>query len=59
MHFGHKSLRNGHDMFACNLCSFELGHEDGVKEHLIEHVHPPKIMKQLMSQDMKVVSRNN
>ena len=24
------------------MCSFESGHEDSVKEHLIEHVNPSK-----------------
>ena len=37
-----ESLTNGHDLFECNMCSFESGHEDSVKEHLIEHVNPPK-----------------
>ena len=37
-----ESLTNGHDMFECNLCSFESGHEDTVKEHLIQHVNSPK-----------------
>ena len=32
-----------HDLFEFILCSFESGHKDSVKEHLIEHVHPPKI----------------
>ena len=38
-----ESLTNGHDLFECNLCSFESGHEDSVKEHLIQHVNPPKV----------------
>jgi hypothetical protein len=33
------SLTNGHDIFECNLCSFESGHDDSVKEHMIEHVN--------------------
>ena len=37
-----ESLTNGHDLFECNLCSFESGHEDSVKEHLIEHVNPQR-----------------
>ena len=37
-----ESLLNGHDLFECNLCSFESGHEDSVREHLIEHVNHPK-----------------
>ena len=49
-----ESLTNGHDLFLSKLCSFESGHEDSVKEHPIEHV---KIVKQLMSQDMKLASR--
>ena len=27
-------------MFECNLCSFESGHEDSIREHLIAHVNP-------------------
>ena len=37
-----ESLTHGHDMFECNLCSFESGHEDSVKEHLIQHINSPK-----------------
>ena len=37
-----ESLTNGHDLFDCNLCSFESGHEDSVREHFIEHVNHPK-----------------
>ena len=29
-------------MFECNLCSFESGHEDSIREHLIAHVNPQK-----------------
>ena len=29
-------------MFDCNICSFESGHQDSVKEHLIQHVNSPK-----------------
>ena len=34
------SLTNGHDIFECNLCSFESAHDDSVKEHMIEDVNP-------------------
>ena len=37
-----ESLTNGHHMFDCNICSFESGHKDSVKEHLIQHVNSPK-----------------
>ena len=33
-------LTKGHDLFECNLCSFESGHEDSIREHLIAHVNP-------------------
>lgn len=36
------SLTNGHDLFECNLCSFESGCGDSVKEHLINHVNQSK-----------------
>ena len=36
-----ENLTNGHDLFECNMSSFEFGHEDSVKEHIIEHVNPP------------------
>ena len=37
------SLTNEYELFECNLCSFESGHEDSVKEHMIDHVNsPPK-----------------
>ena len=28
---------NGHEMFECNTCSFECGHEDSVKDNLIDN----------------------
>ena len=34
------SLTKGHDLFECNLCSFESGHEDSIREYLIAHVYP-------------------
>ena len=34
------SLTKGHDLFECNLCSFESGHEDSIREHLIAHINP-------------------
>ena len=33
------SLSNEYDLFECNLCSFESGNEDSVREHLIDHVN--------------------
>ena len=33
------TLTNSHDMFECNLCSFESGVGDSIKEHLIDHVN--------------------
>ena len=33
------SLTNEHDLFECNLCSFESGNEESVREHLIDHVN--------------------
>ena len=33
------TLINGHDLFACNLCSFESGHGESIKEHLVDHVN--------------------
>ena len=45
------SLKNGHDIFECNLCSFESGHEDSVKEHMIEHVNAsPKKAEETVKQ---------
>ena len=35
------SITNGHELFECNLCSFESGHEDSIKEHLLDHVSLP------------------
>ena len=32
------SLPNGHDIFGCNLCSFESGHDDSVKAKKIQPV---------------------
>ena len=34
-------MTNGHELFECNLCSFESGHEDSVKEHLLDHLSLP------------------
>ena len=36
------SLTNEHDLFECNLCSFESGYGDNVKENLIDHVNQSK-----------------
>ena len=33
------TLTNGHDLFECNLCSFESGLGDSIREHLIDHVN--------------------
>ena len=33
------SLTNEYDLFECNLCSFESGNEDSVREHLIDHIN--------------------
>ena len=35
-----QTLTKGHDLFECNLCSFESGHKDSIREHLIAHVNP-------------------
>ena len=34
-------MTNGLKLFECNLCSFESGHEDCRKEHLLYHVNLP------------------
>ena len=36
------TLTNNDDMFECNLCSFESGVGDSIKEHLIEHMNHSK-----------------
>ena len=36
------SLTNDHDLLECNLCSFESGRGDSVKEHMIEHMNLTK-----------------
>ena len=36
------SLTNGHDLFECNLCSFESGLGDSIREHMIDHVNPQR-----------------
>ena len=33
------SLTHGNDLFECNLCSFESGMGDSIREHLIDHVN--------------------
>ena len=33
------TLTNGHEVFECNLCSFESGLGDSIREHLIDHVN--------------------
>jgi hypothetical protein len=46
-----RSLTNGHDIFECNLCSFESGNDDSVKEHMIEHVNAaPKKAEETVKQ---------
>ena len=36
------SLRNEHDLFECNLCSFECGNKDSGREHMIDHLNQSK-----------------
>ena len=36
------SLTNEDDVFECNLCSFESGLGDSLKEHMIEHINLTK-----------------
>ena len=35
------SITKGLELFKCNLCSFESGHEISIKEHLLDHVNLP------------------
>ena len=32
-------LTHGNDLFECNLCGFESGMGDSIREHLIDHVN--------------------
>ena len=34
------SITNGHNLFECNLCGFDSGHGDSIREHMIDHVKP-------------------
>ena len=36
------SLTNEHDLFECNLCTFESGNKDSVREHMIDHLNQSK-----------------
>ena len=36
------TFTNGHEVFECNLCSFESGHEGSLKEHAIDHLNHQK-----------------
>ena len=53
-------MTNGHELFECNLCSFESGHEDSVKEHLLDHLSLPnneskkKTEKERQSRSLKI-----
>ena len=33
------SLTNYHEMFKCNLCSFESGYDGSIREHFMDHVN--------------------
>ena len=33
------TLTNGHNLFECNLCSFESGYGDSIREHLVDHLN--------------------
>ena len=37
-----KKITKGHELLECNLCSFESGHEDSIREHMIDHVNYTK-----------------
>ena len=36
------SLTNEHDLFECNLCRFESGNKDSVREHMTDHLNQSK-----------------
>ena len=36
------TLTNGHNLFECNLCSFESGYGDSIKAHLVDHLNHSK-----------------
>ena len=38
-------IKSGHDLYECTLCAFESGHNDSIREHLIEHVLASKSTK--------------
>ena len=33
------TLTNGHELFECNLCSFESGYGDIIREDLVNHLN--------------------
>ena len=51
------SLTNGHDIFECNLCSFESGHINSIREHLITHVMVPKASEKRENTNKNVLQR--
>ena len=42
-------LKNGHEIFACNLCNFESSDTNLIKKHLAQHTQSPKVISKNIS----------
>ena len=42
-------LKNGHEIFVCNICSFESNNTEQIKNHLAKHTLSPKAKTKPMS----------
>ena len=40
-------------MFECDMCSFESGNENSIRDHLIEHVKIPNVKENVKSKIKK------
>ena len=53
------TLTNDHDMVECNLCSFESGVGDSIKEHMIDHLnHSKEVDKQSTEEAVMSEAKN-
>ena len=41
--------KNGHEIFACNLCNFESSDTNLIKKHLAQHTQSPKVIPKKIS----------
>ena len=52
------SLKSGHDIYEYTLCPFESGHNNSIREHLVEHVLASKSTEKKCDDNKDATSDN-